>query len=286
MTSRDDPPRLRDMTEGVPASLASALGQPRAAGPNRDDLDGVKREVWNSLGFVPGSAPPAHLPRLGAASGAAAATKGVLAVALPWFAAPIGVALVSAAVVLLVAGRKDAPSKPVPAAASAAIARVAASSVLGVGAVPFAAGSSVVEPLQTSPGASARGDTGSNGRMGGTASAKPRQTSPNVVEAAENAGGAPSTNAAETELSLLARAQASLSSDPADALSLANEHERRFGAGALAQEREVIAIGALVHLGRVAEARARAARFHALYPTSAHGRRVDVLLEEGSRGNP
>src|SRR5262249_51246269 len=88
----------------------------------------------------------------------------------------------------------------------------------------------------------------------------------------------PSLSAQESELSLLARAQASLAVDPARALSITDEHVQRFSSGALSQEREVIAIGALVRLGRMTEARARAERFHELYPTSAHGRRIKVLL--------
>ncbi|MET0792442.1 MAG: hypothetical protein ABW061_13055, partial [Polyangiaceae bacterium] len=64
----------------------------------------------------------------------------------------------------------------------------------------------------------------------------------------------------------------------AAALVLAAEHAREFPAGVLTQEREVIAIDALLRLGRRSEAEARAASFHRQFPASAHGRRVDVLL--------
>jgi hypothetical protein len=47
----------------------------------------------------------------------------------------------------------------------------------------------------------------------------------------------------------------------------------------MAQEREVIAIDALMRLGRADGAKARAGRFHAAWPDSAHGRRVDALVE-------
>jgi hypothetical protein len=47
----------------------------------------------------------------------------------------------------------------------------------------------------------------------------------------------------------------------------------------MAQEREVLAIDALMRLGKTNDAKARAAKFHATWPDSAHGRRVDALVE-------
>src|SRR5262249_47199711 len=82
-----------------------------------------------------------------------------------------------------------------------------------------------------------------------------------------------------TESALLARAQELLARDPGGALDLVSEHERRFALGLLMQEREVIAINALLRLDRRSEADSRARRFHAQYPQSAYGRRIDVLLK-------
>jgi len=82
------------------------------------------------------------------------------------------------------------------------------------------------------------------------------------------------------ELALIREAQAALRSNPSEALRLAAEHARRFGVGALGQEREVVAIDALHRLGRDADARARAERFRAQWPRSAHRRRIDVILGE------
>ena len=54
---------------------------------------------------------------------------------------------------------------------------------------------------------------------------------------------------------------------------------RRYIAhGTFEQEREVLAIEALVRLGRGAEARARASAFTSAFPQSAHRRRIAVLL--------
>jgi hypothetical protein len=80
------------------------------------------------------------------------------------------------------------------------------------------------------------------------------------------------------EVALLDRAQAALASRPADALASCDEHARRFPSGTLVQEREVLAIDALVRLGRRDEAEARAARFRQAFPRSGHLRRVDALL--------
>ncbi len=80
------------------------------------------------------------------------------------------------------------------------------------------------------------------------------------------------------EVKLLERAQDALRSRPAEALALCTEHEHRFPHGMLAQEREVIAIEALVKEGRMPDATARANRFAATHPSSTHQRRIDAVL--------
>jgi outer membrane protein assembly factor BamD (BamD/ComL family) len=77
---------------------------------------------------------------------------------------------------------------------------------------------------------------------------------------------------------LLERAQDALRARPAEALALCNDHAKRFPNGMLVQEREMVAIEALVKVGRRDEARARADRFKARFPGSTHARRLDVLL--------
>jgi outer membrane protein assembly factor BamD (BamD/ComL family) len=84
----------------------------------------------------------------------------------------------------------------------------------------------------------------------------------------------------DQEVKLLHQAQDALAADPAQALSLCGEHAKSFPQGLLAQEREVIAIDALVRLGRANEAHARARRFAASYPASTHLRRIEALLEK------
>ena len=80
------------------------------------------------------------------------------------------------------------------------------------------------------------------------------------------------------EVSLLQDAHDALASSPAAALAKCAEQERLFPSSTVAQEREVIAIDALLRLHRDTEARARAAAFSAHFPGSASQRRVDALL--------
>lgn len=77
-----------------------------------------------------------------------------------------------------------------------------------------------------------------------------------------------------SEVELIRSAESLARSDPAKALQLTREHERLFPSGALAEEREVLAIESLVRLGDMERARARADRFLGSHPYSAHSRRV------------
>jgi hypothetical protein len=78
---------------------------------------------------------------------------------------------------------------------------------------------------------------------------------------------------------LLEAAQDKLASAPADALAKCDEHARAYPSGMLEAEREVLAVDALLRLGRRPEAEARAARFRASHPGSAYLRRLDTLLQ-------
>lgn len=94
----------------------------------------------------------------------------------------------------------------------------------------------------------------------------------------------PSANALpadpEGEVKLLGAAQDALRSDPAKALALCNEHAKKYPGGNVAQEREVIAIEALMKMGNRPAAKARADRFNAAYPGSSHARRIATILGE------
>ncbi|WP_437758624.1 tetratricopeptide repeat protein [Sorangium sp. So ce1389] len=76
------------------------------------------------------------------------------------------------------------------------------------------------------------------------------------------------------ESNLIDRARAAATQNPDAALSAVAEHQREFPAGRLAEEREYVAIRALMRLGRVDEARARADAFLARYPSTSYADRV------------
>jgi hypothetical protein len=82
----------------------------------------------------------------------------------------------------------------------------------------------------------------------------------------------------ETEIALLQTAQSALRGSPLSALGLADRHAALFATGTLAQEREVIAIEALLALHRSDEATERAGRFFREFPNSAHRPRIEALL--------
>jgi hypothetical protein len=79
----------------------------------------------------------------------------------------------------------------------------------------------------------------------------------------------PAMDAAD-ELRLLELAQQALRDDPGRALAIAERHRRLFARGQFAQEREVLAIQALLALGRHERASARARAFAHRYPESSH----------------
>lgn len=95
--------------------------------------------------------------------------------------------------------------------------------------------------------------------------------------ATETARGSPDPQA---ELTILNRAQDALAQAPRRALTLAEDHARAFPRGVFAQEREVIAIEALIKLQRSDDATARGRAFLATFPTSTHAPRVQHMLGE------
>ena len=87
----------------------------------------------------------------------------------------------------------------------------------------------------------------------------------------------------EAEAAILEQAMGALKGgDAKKALSLCDRHARELGAnGLLTQEREVIAIEALMKLGRAAEAKGRAEKFKKAFPTSTHLLKVEALVGQG-----
>jgi hypothetical protein len=111
----------------------------------------------------------------------------------------------------------------------------------------------------------------------GTGAGADRSTPPRPAAARAPTRAAPARQAragGASETALLEQARAALESRPAEALALTQRHQSRFPHGALAQEREVIAIEALERLGRKAAAKARAGEFERRYRGSVHQPRL------------
>jgi hypothetical protein len=106
---------------------------------------------------------------------------------------------------------------------------------------------------------------------------------PSVDEAAAPAlasASRPSGDSLAAERALLDPARTALGrGDGASALQAVRKHEAGFRNGALAEEREAIAVQALVQLGRKDAARSRGERFLARYPGSVLAPVVKAALE-------
>lgn len=83
----------------------------------------------------------------------------------------------------------------------------------------------------------------------------------------------------DDEAALLEQARRAIAKDPALALAIVGEHARRFPVGALRVEGEVLAIDALVHAGRHAEAEARARALRLRVPGSLYEERLQRILD-------
>lgn len=101
--------------------------------------------------------------------------------------------------------------------------------------------------------------------------------------APQGASAAPAQDPLALEVRWLDQARSSLASDPAAALARADGHAQRFPDGALSAERELIAIDALLRLGRERDARLRADAFSARQPSSLYRERLQHLLQSRAR---
>lgn len=82
------------------------------------------------------------------------------------------------------------------------------------------------------------------------------------------------------ELTLIREAQASRGR-PGAVLERLAEHQKAYPAGLLSQEREVLAVEALLAAGQRSKAEARAAAFERTYPGSVHQARLRRMLAPG-----
>ena len=147
-------------------------------------------------------------------------------------------------------------------------------------AAPLDASSEPLQPLPGAPivpSAATAPDTEGTERSPGTPAA-PRSSSKSVAPSAVPAGPKPPPAIGITETQILRDARLVLDRDPRSALALSEQHRRDYPNGSFVQERELIAITALVKLGRSGEAAERAARFRSAYPSSPYRARLDRIV--------
>jgi len=104
-----------------------------------------------------------------------------------------------------------------------------------------------------------------------------RRPKPSPIEQPGSPGSA-------DELELLRRAQHALADDAQGALRFVQEHERAHPDGVLEQERELLAIAALLALHDQPSALHRAQQFRRTFPHSIHLRRLERMLAQQGRG--
>jgi hypothetical protein len=108
--------------------------------------------------------------------------------------------------------------------------------------------------------------------------ARPRPSSPSSQPSSPRPAGADIA----AERTLLDRARSALArGDASGALTAAGEHEQRFPEGVLVEEREAVAIRALILGGRRAEATQRAATFRRRFSRSLFLPTLDAELDAG-----
>ncbi len=236
--------RWLDPSSGATPGMRMLLESTAHDGPTDAERAALRRKLGEALAIVPAGPPPSAAPS---------------STLRPWMFALLALLLVGVLAALL--GRHRLGLGPPP-------------------RVPEPLPSAAITPSSSPPTPTT--DPSKNKAPTASASAPPSAAtlaSSLASTTAPKPTASNSTSSVEDEIALVKRAYAALrNGDPQGALLLAGEHAKKFPAGMLTQEREVIAIDALVRLGRRAEAVQRANAFRKAFPSSAHLRRIDVLV--------
>jgi hypothetical protein len=288
MSSHRDPPRLRALADHTDGALAAALDDMAREEPTFEQLGGVAAKARLALGLPPTIGPSAHPhpASSGTAPVAAPSTgaKGIFSAAhwIQQIVIPMGIGALGAVAIEVARAPSPVAAPPAPSVWIAPPSGVADHELATRTTQPTASATAIAshaeqpgsEPVAVVP----------------LAVPSPRRgvrTMPDRHPAMDESTAPPSPpsvpDSATTEISIVTSAHRAMANDPRLALELAQQHELRYPSGALVQEREVIAIQALIQLARRAEAEARAARFRSRFAGSAHARRIDVLLSEDAK---
>jgi hypothetical protein len=238
---------------GAPEAVRSLLDAASADGPSAEQLERLAARVAPAVGVLAtaltveaGMPPVAPVDPVALTASKGALTSAAKVTAAAWFKAVVAVGVIGLAGygAVRVMPREQAP-------------RARRAAPLDLARTPVTAPVLAPEPAPVSP----------------------PDVAPVVVPAVETApdkvlevGPPPS------EIALIESAQNAHAS-PARALALLQKHARLYPDGMFAQEREVLAISALLTLGRRQAAEQRAERMAETYPGSLHLRRVRVLLD-------
>ena len=314
MSKPQDPPRLLNTSSDTTDAVRAVLRAGKRELPGPSDLARLAARL--PLGPLPppsGSPPPAPSsppapsppaaalpPRPSGLLATSAATPSVIPGAI--VGAVLGLGVVAG--VWLRDAAVSAPSAGMPSGVVTAGVSAGAASPTTVAASPTTVAVALnadsplladrkvdrAAPESARPSVEERSPSGASSLPGdltrGPSAAAPRAEdtgplSPEASDAGVSVGATSPLRAAapegETEVHLLQRAQSALDLDPGSALALTGEHARRFPQGALDQESELIAIRALLALGRASEARARAERLLDRFPGSAYRGRIESL---------
>ncbi|MBX3187277.1 MAG: hypothetical protein KF819_09685 [Labilithrix sp.] len=248
--SSTGPRRLLDYGDRLSPMVKGAIEAERAhEDPEAARMRKIERAIAVAVGSAPLSpeAPPAD------ASGAIGAGGGTTTTT--WLVAAGAAAALAVATVFMIGepteSRVAAPRTP----STAVVAR---------------------KPIEHASVPSMRGSTV---RPEDLPSAPPSSTPvPAAPKAEVEMPAAPAAASEADEIALIARAHDQLRASPADALASCRDHERRHPGGHFTQEREAIAIEALVYLGRKDEAERRFAAFRARFPSSTHRVHLESLF--------
>jgi hypothetical protein len=238
MTDRD--------TDALPASVREAIARANAEDGSEAQVARLAARLGPLLGasasisLLPGAGAKAAAPKVGLMAGKLALVKAT-------FAGGVVAGVALGTVAYRAASSSPEPDVGRPATVATQVATPRAAMSAARPSIPLAA-----LPLDTDAGTAE------------PAASQPIRANHAAPESAPPAG------TLNEEARLLKRAGSLIGPDPAGALAAADEHGRRFPAGALSHERDVLAIRALLALGRTDEARQRLGRFERAFPSSPH----------------
>lgn len=301
MNTEIDPIRWTASPEEAPELLRGPLAAASKEGPSPAQM----RMLALKLAAVSAGAAAAATASTAQASAAGASTAGGVAAA-PVAALPFVKIIAAVAVVGVAAwGGSSLLSKPSPVQSTRPSVSAPAAPVAADGAAVPAGnleqgGSPSAEPAievteaeaaKAANAAEATEATASRTALKGraTATKSPRATLENgdkPVVAAKSAAAAAPREAHEqagktdvpSEVELLRKARAALASRPREAYSLTEQHREHYPRGVFAQERDALAIEALLRAGDTDAARGLAKSFVSAHPNSPHAHRFRETL--------